>query len=242
VQQTLLRWSEDDGELIPDDPAGALLAADSWLVDDGAVRGYDLHWARFGGSCSELRVPADVLDRFRRAVTAALPRTGRWFPRVELVGSARGDAEGADLLLRLRPASHPLRKGPDLTLMLSLRDQAVAAGADEMLLCNGAGGLIEGCLHSLLWWEDDVLCTTSEERSLRSVTRTLLLSIALERGVALRVRAPLPAQLGGCETWLVNAAHGIREVTAWGDDRAAPAPRAASWREALAATARPLDP
>ncbi|MDX6677736.1 MAG: hypothetical protein QOE31_1788, partial [Solirubrobacteraceae bacterium] len=47
-----------DGTLlgVAEGPAGALLAADSWLVDDGRVRGYDAHWARFGGCCESLRV------------------------------------------------------------------------------------------------------------------------------------------------------------------------------------------
>jgi len=254
-QATVLRWSANELRPLRQDAAPALLAADSWLVADGRVRGHDLHWARFAGWCDELELPAAELAGFRAAVTAALPRTGRWFPRVELVGSERARA----LQLRQRPArpgahaarvivgppgdprSRPCWKGPDVELLLELRERAVAAGADELLLCDGKGRLVEGALDSLLWWEGDALCTTPGERTLPGVTRALLLGIAHERGVAVRVRSPSPAQLAGCETWLTNALHGVRAVTAWDGVDAAPAPRAASWQAALARTAQPLD-
>jgi branched-subunit amino acid aminotransferase/4-amino-4-deoxychorismate lyase len=254
----LLVWS--GGELLPvgEAPVGALLAADSWLVDEGRVRGYDAHWERFGGWCADLRTAE--LDAFRAAVTAALPRAGRWFPRVDLVGSAGGRA-GAALVLRLRPApalmgsarvllgssgdprGHPGRKGPDLPLLMALREHAVAAGAGELMLRDADGRLLEGALNSLLWWEEDALCTTPDERTLPSITRALLLGIARERGAEVRRRSPFPEQLAGREAWLANAAHGICVVTAWDPDGPpAGAPdRAESWRAALDATARHLD-
>ena len=92
---TVLRWSPEGLVPVADEPTGPLLAIDSWLVDEGAVRGYDLHWARFGGWCAELGVPEPVLARFRVAVTAALPRTGRGFPRVEARAAARRAAAAA---------------------------------------------------------------------------------------------------------------------------------------------------
>lgn len=272
---TVLRWSEHGLRRFVDEPAGALLAADSWLVEDGAVRGYDAHWARFEGSCRELGVRAGELARFRGAVTAAVPRAGRWFPRVELVaqaweGAARrpAPARRADRLrpaglnnplrLRLRPAppaAHeaqvilaapgdprtcPRRKGPDLELLLELRAQALEAGADELLLRDDDGRLLEGTLSSLLWWEDEALCTAPEERTLPGVTRALLLAIARERGFETRVRSPPPAELAGRETWLTSALHGIR-VVSWGPGAAAPARRRACWQAALDQGARSLD-
>lgn len=250
---TVLRWSDSGLRRIGDEPGASLLAVDSWLVDDGAVRGYDLHWARFGGWCRELGFPD--LARFRAAVTEALPRSGRSFPRVEAV-EAGGSPE---LRLRLRPAQplarearvvvaapgdqrlRPRWKGPDLELLLALRALAVAAGAGELLVCDDEGRLVEGAFTSLLWWEDGALWTTPGERTLPGVTRALLLAIAQARGVRLGVRSPLAAELLGCETWLVNAAHGICVVTAWDDAPAAPAPRAARWQAALDLAARPLD-
>lgn len=259
---TVALWSGGELRPVHDPPSGALLAADSWLVDEGRVRGYDAHWERFDGWCADLRIAPDELARFRVAVTAALPRTGRWFPRVDLLGSAAGRAEAAaHLLLRLRPAQplmrearvlvgepgdlrcYPRRKGPDLSLLLALRAQAVAAGADELVLRDAGGRLLEGALNSLLWWEDGALCTTPDERTLPSITRALLLEIAHERGVEVRRRLPLPDELAGREAWLANAAQGICVVVAWEPDgpAAGPPERAASWRATLDATARHLD-
>jgi branched-subunit amino acid aminotransferase/4-amino-4-deoxychorismate lyase len=266
---SVLRWSEHGLQRVLDGPVGELLAADSWLVEDGAVRGYDAHWARFAGWCDELGVQAGELAGFRSGVTAALPRAGRWFPRVELVAGAAGEGAGAGagaaptegpgrLRLRLRPAppaerearvivapagdprTRPRRKGPDLELLLALRAQAVAGGADELLLCDDEGRVLEGALASLLWWEDGTLCTTPDEGTLPGVTRALLLAITRERGVPVRVRSPLPDELAGCETWLTNALHGIR-VVSWAPGSAGAARHHALWQAELDGTARRLE-
>jgi len=249
---TILRWSAHGLRPIAGEPAATLLAADSWLVEDGAVRGLDAHWERFGGWCRALGVTAAALEAFAAEVTAALPRAGRWFPRIEVV-------EGEHLQLRLRPArpagreaqvivgapgdprTRPTWKGPDVALLHELRSLATAVGADELVLCDADGRLVEGVFDSLLWWEDDVLCTTPADRTLPGVTRRLLLEIARERAIAVRERSPLPGEIAGRESWLTNALHGIRVVTAWDGVPAAPAPRAADWRDALARTAAPLE-
>ena len=204
---TLLRWSEHGLlALAARAPPRALLAADSFLVDQGHVRGYHLHWERLTTWAGALGIDDLELTGFRTAVTSALPRTGRFFPRVEI-------ADGNQLQLRLRPAgkgerearvivgqpgdprTRPTWKGPDVDLLHALRAEAVAAGADELILRDAEGSLVEGVFDSLLWWEDDVLCTTPEDRTLPGVTRVLLLRIAAERGVQVRVRSPLPAEL-----------------------------------------------
>ena len=66
-----------------------LLAADSWLVDDGRVRAVERHWARFGATCREHGVEPGALADLRAAVAGAVPARGRWFPRVDL----RADGE-----------------------------------------------------------------------------------------------------------------------------------------------------
>ncbi len=258
---TVLLWFGGELQAVHDAPMGAVLAADSWLLDEGRVRGYFEHWERFRGWCEELSIATAELVGFRDAVTAALPRTGRWFPRVDLVGSAAGRAGAAQLVLRVRPAqapmetarvlvadpgdlrAYPRRKGPDLPLLLALRGQAVAAGADELVVCDADGRLLEGALHSLLWWEDDTLCTTPDERTLPSITRWLLLELAAAHGVAVRRRLPLPEELAGCEAWLANAVHGICPIVAWEPDgpRAGSPDRAFEWRALLDETARHLD-
>jgi branched-subunit amino acid aminotransferase/4-amino-4-deoxychorismate lyase len=258
---TVLLWAGGELRAVDSPPAGALLAADSWLVDEGRVRGYDRHQARFRGWCEALRVAPAELARFQAAVTAALPRAGRWFPRVDLVGSAGGRAGAAQLVLRLRPAQplktrarvlvgepgdprgHPRVKGPDLPLLLGMRAEAVAAGADEVMLRDAGGRLLEGALNALLWWEDGALCSPPAARTLASVTRELLFEIARASRVEVVRRSPLPCELDGQEAWLANAAHGICAVVAWepAGPAAGAADRAAEWHRALDATARHLD-
>jgi branched-subunit amino acid aminotransferase/4-amino-4-deoxychorismate lyase len=242
---TVLRWTGHGLEAVAGAPAPALLAADSWLVDEGYERAAGAHWARFGAACLPLGVERESLAAFRAAATAALPADGRWFPRVELTQ--------AGLALRLRrappparearvlvgapgdPRRCPRRKGPDLALLGGLREQARAAGADELLLCDAGGRLLEGALSSLLWWEGDVLCTTPDETALPGVTRGLLLALAGEDGVEVRRHAPRPAELAQREAWLTSALHGIRVVTTWVAPRqeAGVARRAPRWREML---------
>jgi branched-subunit amino acid aminotransferase/4-amino-4-deoxychorismate lyase len=222
-----------------------ILAADSWVVDEGYERAAAAHWARFATACLELGVQRDQLAGFRRAAAATLPAEGRWFPRVELTQDglalrlrrAPPPAREARVLVGPRgdPRTQPRRKGPDLELLGGLRARARTRGADEMLLRDDAGRLLEGALSSLLWWEDDALCTTPEATALPGVTRRLVLDIAREREVEVRMRAPLAAELAGRETWLTSALHGIRVVSAWVDprqDAGVPA-RAPEWREDL---------
>jgi branched-subunit amino acid aminotransferase/4-amino-4-deoxychorismate lyase len=254
--ETILRWTAAGLRDAAAADDGPLLVADSWLVDGGAVRAADAHWARVGDACRVHGLDAGELRRFRAAVTAAVPARGRWFPRVEL------GEQG--LALRVRPAPPPAsgtvrvvvatagdprrcprRKGPDLALLAGLRERARAGGADELLLCDDAGALREGALSSLLWWEGATLCTTPDEHTLPGITRGLLLAAARRRGVAVRVRSPLPRELAGLEVWLTSALHGIRVVGEWLDpaQAAGPPERAATWRAELdAASARASRP
>jgi branched-subunit amino acid aminotransferase/4-amino-4-deoxychorismate lyase len=224
-----------------------LLAADSWLVDDGRVRAVERHWARFEATCREHGVEPDALAALRAETERAIPARGRWFPRVEL------HADG-ELAVRVRPAParepsvvawvadvadprrEPRRKGPDLERLASLRDRAAAHGAGEALLADGDGRLLEGAFTSLLWWDGETLCAVPDDAPiLLGVTRALLLELARDRGTPVAQRRPAPPQLAGRETWLVSALHGIRVVTGWanGGPAAGAAPRADGWQRLL---------
>jgi branched-subunit amino acid aminotransferase/4-amino-4-deoxychorismate lyase len=224
-----------------------LLAADSWLVDDGRVRAIERHWARFGATCREHGVEPDALAALRADVARAVPARGRWFPRVEL----RADGE---LALQVRPAParaptvvawvadvadprvEPRRKGPDIERLAILRERAAAHAAGEAVIADADGRLLEGAFTSLLWWEGETLCVVPDDAPiLLGITRALLLALARDRGTPVAQRRPQPHELASRETWLVSALHGIRTVTAWanGGPPAGEAPRAGGWQRLL---------
>ena len=248
----------EGGAWAPEGPpaGGAVAAAESWLVDDGRARGLDRHWARFARGCAEAGL---AIASPRAAVEAALPATGRWFPRVE----ARA---GGEVRLAVRPAPPrapevvawvadgpdprraPRRKGPDLERLGALRAAAARHGAGEAVIADADGRLLEGAYTSLLWWEDDALCAVPDDAPiLDGVTRALLLGLAADAGAEVRFRRPTPAGLDGREVWLTSALHGIRAVTRWVADgangvpaQAGRAERAAAWQARLEALAVPV--
>jgi branched-subunit amino acid aminotransferase/4-amino-4-deoxychorismate lyase len=240
VQRT---WADDE-----------LLVADSWLVADGAVRWLTDHRHRFWTACRGAGVDDERLQDFWHAVVEALPRTGRWFPRVELSCSG-------ELRLRLRPAPplglgvalhcnergdprrSPRLKGPDLPLLLRLKAEAARHGASEHLLRTAEGWVVEGTTTSLLWWESDTLCVPAQNvPSLPGVTSKGLLRRAAELGIAVAHMSRQPEALSGREVWLVNALHGIRPVTRWSGLAVQPgkAVNAPAWQNWLRAQLCPL--
>jgi branched-subunit amino acid aminotransferase/4-amino-4-deoxychorismate lyase len=139
------------------------------------------------------------------------------------------------------PRRAPRRKGPDLERLGRLREEAARHGAGEALLADADGRLLEGAYTSLLWWEDDVLCTVPDDAPiLDGVTRRLLLDLAGRSGEAVGVRRPAPGELAGREVWLTSALHGIRAVTGWSRGATAgEARRAEAWQVRLDALAVP---
>ncbi|MDX3659149.1 aminotransferase class IV [Streptomyces sp. ID05-26A] len=235
-----------------------LLVADSWLVLDGSVRSLDRHVSRFSRSCLELGVVTpQELQRFWRAAISDLPRTGAWFPRVELAG------DPPSLRLRLRRAPErgdqvrvwvpggsdrrrqPARKGPDLGTLGDLRAEAANHGAQEALLRTADGIVVEAAASSVLWWEDDVLCSPPEEiPALPGTTAGLVLDLAAARGIRTERRARRVEDLAGREVWLLNALHGIRLVTDLVGSPVAPGGgrHFTPWRERVERMRLPLDP
>lgn len=235
-----------------------LLVADSWLVLDGSVRSLDRHVSRFTRSCLELGVVTQAeLDRFWRESLSALPRTGAWFPRVELAG------DPPSLRLRIRPAPargehvrvwvpdkpdhrlSPARKGPDLQSLGTLRAEAESHGAQEALLRTPDGIVVESASSSLLWWENDVLCAPPEEiPALPGTTAGLVRDLAASQGIRTARRARRVDDLAGREVWLLNALHGIRLVTALIGCGTTPGGgrHFAPWRERVERLRTPLDP
>ena len=139
--------------------------------------------------------------------------------------------------------AYPRRKGPGPAAAARAARAGRRRGRGRARLCDADGRLLEGALHSLLWWEDDTLCTTPDERTLPSITRW---AAARARRRSWRGGAPalpLPEELADCEAWLANAVHGICPIVAWEPDgpRAGSPDRAFEWRALLDETARHLD-
>jgi branched-subunit amino acid aminotransferase/4-amino-4-deoxychorismate lyase len=230
----------------------SLRVADSFLVANGKVRGLDLHRRRFTASCAALGVEAGEYfdDQVKR-----LPGFGRWFPRFEL-------ATDGTLSVQLRPAppqggrirvvahdgpdprTTPLVKGPDLEALGDLKAQANKTfGADEVLLVDLDGVVVEAAYSAVLWWEDDTLCIPPTDRPyLPSVTSELVRRIATAENVEIAERPRTATDLAATEVWLVNALHGIRPVEAWNHDSIDPLPftRSTTWQQTLLTTATPL--
>ncbi|GCB46598.1 aminodeoxychorismate lyase [Streptomyces sp. NL15-2K] len=255
VAEGLSAWTPAGG-LSPAEAGGRLLVADSWLVRDGRVRGLARHRERFLRACGECGGPRPRrLVEFWQDMTAALPRTGEWFPRVEFV------AGSLELRLLLRhapplgsgvrvwavgqrdPRTVPRRKGPDLDALARVRRRATGEGAEEAVLISPSGVVLEAATASVLWWEDDTLCLPPPRLPvLPGVTVGLIQERARHRGIRVAHRERAVAELDGREVWLVNALHGIRPVTGWTGRplEAAPAVRAPEWREWLDGLMEPL--
>lgn len=264
---TTFRWQagalepRDDCDVAP----ASILAADSWLVTEGTVLALGLHQARFFDAAAELaerhgrtaEVAALDLGAFWDAAISSIPRSGEWFPRVEL----RVQHDAAELLLRMRPSperrrslmlatfegrdprTEPWVKGPDLETMTRLRTEAQQRGADESVILNPEGYVADGSTTSLAWWAGDALCVPAIELPrIDSVTLRSVLALATATGVVVLHDEVAPEALGGCEVWALNALHGIRIVTGWvdGPDTAELPGRLDAWRARLDALRKPL--
>ena len=208
-----------------------LAVADSWLVDEGRVRNLDAHFERFARWVLDVDPSAeDQLADFFDAVTTALPREGRWFPRVEFHAEA---AAGERLHFRLRTAPdfsptlvlcayrdgdtrhNPKVKGPDLSFGMQLRRKAQMHGADEAVFITADGHINEGALSSLVWWRGDVLCSTPNDLAwLPSITREEVFSLARDCGYETRLELASVDSLAGAEVWVLSSLSGIRPATA----------------------------
>jgi branched-subunit amino acid aminotransferase/4-amino-4-deoxychorismate lyase len=261
--ETILRWTAAGWAPEAADPSGGgveevrpaghrVLAADSFLVDDGRVLALDVHRQRFLASlrlqAAAVPDPAAFLD----AAVAALPRDGAWFPRVEALRGPDGDT--ARLLVRpapertasvvLRdhdgpdPRTMPRVKGPDLHALGALRSRASRYGAGEAVILAADGTIVEGAYSAILWWHGDALAVVEGDvPRIPSVTERSIVALATALGVDVR-----PADLDGREVWAVSALHGIRLVRGWidGPATAAEPGRVRAWRTRLDALRREL--
>jgi branched-subunit amino acid aminotransferase/4-amino-4-deoxychorismate lyase len=209
-----------------------LKVADSWLVENGRARSIDSHFRRFETWVSAISSEcAKSLPEFFEAVRALVPREGRIFPRIEY----HAEADAPDhLYLRLReapdqlgsvslwtlpepdPRENPTVKGPDLSLGMQMRRNAKMHGADEAVITDLDGYVLEGALSALVWWRGEKLYSTSASLPwLPSITRDEVFAIANQMGIATGTEKVKPADLIGLEIWALSSLQGIRPVSEW---------------------------
>ena len=250
-------WDDHNRRFDEAETDGALWAADSWFVCDGKVRAFGKHRQRFSATARELGFSEPSSEDFWASLVDLIPRSGEWFPRVEIIGD-----DDPVLGFRLRPSptrtdelrvwtppfSDPRRspyvKGPDIGLLGDLRARArVDHNCDEVLLVDEQGFAVESATSSLLWWDDQTLCVPQPELAqLLGVTTSLIQAEARRRSIEIAFRRSPPADLSGHEVWLVNALHGIRRVCGWsGLPDPLPAPNWFwEWKEWLERQMEPL--
>lgn len=230
--ESIFKYTAEKELVLTGKPEEKLLVADSWFISNGGVRALHLHRQRFFSSCMELAgIDVDTLNEFWNSALGKLPKTGSWFPRIELAGNL--SAPVFQIRIRPAPALHstirlmdyqgedfrklPRHKGPDLAQLISERKNVMELGADEAILTTPKGFLLEGMTTSILWWEGKTLCTAPPlRRVLPGVTSRLIRSIAENGDVPFVYRSRKPADLNGCDVWAVNALHGIRRAVEWG--------------------------
>lgn len=227
MASTRYRWN--GSELV--DNASAfdlpLYVGDSFLLREGTVVDYPGHLRRFERMADEQGLKRPV-DDFLAAVTEALPRSGSHFPRIDL--TSRGELElrvrtvpqlGRTVVLSTAatdPRTEPTTKGPDIPVLQQLRDAAGASGADEPIILDAHGRIIDGASTCLVWIRERTLYTPPVEATrLESITVNVVEQLARDAGYDVATEWSTPAQLAGSQVWALNALHGIRGVTSWVD-------------------------
>lgn len=246
------RWN--GSELIDNTDAHPvpLYVADSFRLNHGQVVALDKHISRFVDSARQQGL-VRPFDDFLDAALAALPRSGDYFPRIDL--TQRGELE-----LHIRPtpavtdsivlasATHdprtePTIKGPDIPALNQLREQALEAGASEALILDGQGRIVDGATTCVVWFDGQTLFTPpAEALRVASVTVEVVQTIARSRGYDVDTAWATPAELAGTTLWALNALHGIRQVTGWlgGPELATDNEMLAQWRTDYQLLAAPL--
>lgn len=204
--------------------------ADSWLIEDGAVRGWSLHVERFTKEAHAAAGDAMPWDRVMRDALALVPsdRTRTWFPRIDLQMEPEGWR--CDFTLRVNPPVPrtaivavvedtriaPKIKGPDIQNLSLLQDEVGELGASHALLRSADGTVVDCAIASVVWWRDGILHLVDPALDcLPGVTRNLLAQKAAQMRTRVYASAARTEELQECETWLVNSRAGIVPVTEW---------------------------
>lgn len=237
------RWNGSELVDVTGAPEIPLYVADSFFLNDGKVVGYHRHLERFASS-AKFQGLVQPVDDFLSAVTAALPRTGVLFPRIDL--TERGELElhirpapELDETIVLATADHDPRvepgiKGPDIPALNVLRQEAQQRGAEEAVILDNQGRIVDGSTTCFIWFaQGGLYVPPAEAIRVNSTTVAAVSKLATKGGLSITESWAAPADLEGVELYALNALHGIRAVTSWVDGPilATSLERLAHWRE-----------
>jgi aminodeoxychorismate lyase len=202
------------------------------------------HWERFeeGAAFLGIQVPfkkASLRDRVSELVTRN--RMPDSILRITLSrgpgarGYSPADANSSTLVMSLHPvppvparcrvrtvglclpSGGPLArfKTNNKLVQVIARAQAEAAGADEALLLNSEGFVVEGSSGNLFWIKRGVVCTPPLEGGvLPGVTRAVTIELCHRLGVDFQESAVRPGDLAGVEAaFLTQSSLGIVNLT-----------------------------
>jgi len=213
---------------------GETLVADSWRVENAEAVAMEWHQERFSRSVRERSdISAETLEKFFTEVRAQIPRSGSWFPRIELAQTPGGPT----LRYRERPAplwnpevtlsvapedprTTPFTKGPDLEALMALRRNAGDPARTEALIVSPEGLVQEGAYSSLMVWPQEskeIFIVPRDTPRIPSVTESVVIEVAQERNIPVVERAVTLRDLAGSEVWILSAAQGIRRATTFVD-------------------------
>lgn len=105
------------------------------------------------------------------------------------------------------PANEPLAQFKTCNKLPQIfaRSQADQAGADEALVLNSEGAIVEGSSSNLFWLENDIVCTPPLMAGvLPGVTREVVLEICRTLGHATREKSITPEQLRAAQGVFVS--------------------------------------
>ncbi|MFT3944531.1 MAG: aminotransferase class IV [Ancrocorticia sp.] len=116
------------------------------------------------------------------------------------------------------PRHNPRIKGPDLARLSAAREQAVARGFDDLLICANDGSVLETCTGNLMWWDGDAAVFPERQTQLLPGVTAEQVRLRLEEiGVPLRFADVSVAELAGRAVWFLNSLHGISPVSVLSD-------------------------
>lgn len=112
------------------------------------------------------------------------------------------------------PRRSPRIKGPDLARLSKAREQAVAQGFDDLLLCAHDGTILETCTGNLMWWDGGTaVFPQRQDQLLPGVTAEQVRLRLEETSTPLRFADISLPELAGRAVWFLNSLHGISPVS-----------------------------